>query len=110
MRARQRAYPSKIDIAPTILRELDLPIPTAWVGLPLQRLDNPEYSFYQEHAFAGLIDHQDPAHAWKYWIDKNSGEDHVFELNTDAHEDHDLRDEFPHDQLTALRARTRAET
>jgi glucan phosphoethanolaminetransferase (alkaline phosphatase superfamily) len=107
---RQRDYPSQIDIAPTILRELDLPIPTTWVGLPLHRLDNPEFSFFQEHALAGLIDHRDPTHTWKYWIDRNSGEDHVFELNTDPHENLDLRDEFPHDQLAALRARTRAET
>jgi len=105
-----RDYPSQVDIAPTILSELGLPIPTTWVGLPLQEPDRPEFSFFQEHAFAGLIDHRDSAHVWKYWIDRNSGEDHVFELSTDPHENHDLRDEIPRAQLTALRARARAET
>jgi glucan phosphoethanolaminetransferase (alkaline phosphatase superfamily) len=106
---RQRDYPSQVDIAPTILSELDLPIPTVWAGIPLQSPDKPQFSYFQEHAFAGLIDHRDPAHAWKYWSQKNSGDDHVFELNADPKENQDLRDVFPRDQLAELRALTRAE-
>jgi glucan phosphoethanolaminetransferase (alkaline phosphatase superfamily) len=105
-----RGYPSQVDIAPTILSELSLSLPAVWVGLPLQRPDGPEFSFFEEHALAGLIDHRDPTRAWKYWIDRKSSEDHVFELNSDSHEDHDLIDVIPADQRAALRARFRAET
>jgi arylsulfatase A-like enzyme len=31
-----QAYASQLDIAPTILRSLGLPIPASWQGLPLQ--------------------------------------------------------------------------
>jgi glucan phosphoethanolaminetransferase (alkaline phosphatase superfamily) len=107
---RPRNYPSQVDLAPTILGELELPLPTVWVGQALQKPGHAEFSFFEEHAFAGLLDHRDPIHAWKYWNNRSSGEDHVFELNTDPHENHDLRDVIPQDQLTALRARLRAET
>jgi hypothetical protein len=107
---RTRAYPSQVDIAPTILTELALPIPSVWVGLPLQMPRDRDFSFFVEHAFAGLIDHRDPSHIWKYWSDRHTGDDHVFDLNTDPHEDHDLRDVIPSYQLGALRARLRAET
>jgi arylsulfatase A-like enzyme len=106
---RPRDYPSQVDIAPTILSELELPLPAVWVGQPLQKPGKSEFSFFEEHTFAGLLDHRDPVHAWKYWINRSSGEDHVFELNTDPHENHDLRDVIPQVQLTALRARLRAE-
>jgi hypothetical protein len=107
---RPREYPSQVDIAPTILKELELPIPAPWVGNPLQLPDKPQFTFFQEHAFAGVIDHRDRARTWKYWRDDNSGDEHVFELNSDPHEDHDLRDSLPPDRLTELRNSTREES
>ena len=104
-----RDYPSQVDIGPTILTELNLTIPSVWVGLPLQNLNRPEFSFFQEHNLTGLLDHRDPVRIWKYWIDRNSGEEHVFELNSDPGENNDLQIVFPRDQLTTLRDRAQAE-
>jgi hypothetical protein len=71
-------------------------------GLPL--------TYFEEHAFAGLIDHRDATHAWKYWIDRNSGVDQVFDLSVDPHENLDVRGAIPAALLTQLRDLSRAGT
>jgi glucan phosphoethanolaminetransferase (alkaline phosphatase superfamily) len=105
-----RALPSQIDIAPTILSELSLPIPSTWTGRPLNEAQGVQFSTFEEHTFAGLIDHRDPQHAWKHWIDRRSGVDHVFDLSVDPHENRDVRDGIPPELLNELRAHTRAQT
>jgi glucan phosphoethanolaminetransferase (alkaline phosphatase superfamily) len=90
-----RTFASQVDISPTILRELDIPQPTTWVGRPLQLNQNIDISFFTEHAYHGLIDHRDPMHEWKYTVDQGSGTERVFNLSVDPHEDHDLRDQVP---------------
>jgi len=105
-----RAFPSQIDIAPTILSQLSLPIPATWMGHPITEAQGVQFSVFEEHSFAGLIDHRDPQHAWKYWIDRRSDADHVFDLSIDPHENRDVRDAIPPEFLNELRARTRAQT
>lgn len=105
-----RAFPSQVDIAPTILAELGLPRPETWSGRPLEEPAGPLFSYFDEHAFSGLIDHHDSGNIWKYWIDRNSGEDHVFNLSADPHENQDLRTEVPAQSLSDWRARTLAAT
>lgn len=102
--ARPREFPSQVDIAPTLLAELDLPLPRSWSGRPLQQPDAPDFSYFNEQSFAGLLDHRDPNNPWKYWIDTRSGEDHVFNLRTDPHENHEARERVPE----ALRSDWRA--
>ena len=104
-----RRFGSQVDIAPTILRELHLPQPTSWAGQPLELSQNVDVSFFTEHAFHGLIDHRDPSHVWKYSTDQQSGEDRVFDLSLDPHEDRDLRDQVPPDRLADWKARLKAE-
>src|SRR5262249_20433382 len=73
------ATPSQIDIAPTILDAMSLRMPASWMG---HRLDGPQdtrFSTFEEHAFAGLIDRRDPSHILKYWTDRHTGAEHVFD-------------------------------
>jgi glucan phosphoethanolaminetransferase (alkaline phosphatase superfamily) len=100
-----RALPSQVDIAPTILSELTLPLPTTWIGRQVDSPTGQEFSYFEEHSFAGLIDHRDPAHAWKYWIDRRTGTDHVFDLSADPQENVDLRGTMQPDLLRELRTR-----
>jgi len=90
-----RPFASQVDIAPTILRELDIPQPGSWVGRPLQLKQNIDISFFTEHAFHGLIDHRDSGNQFKYTVDQDSGAERVFDLSVDPHEDHDIRGQVP---------------
>jgi membrane-anchored protein YejM (alkaline phosphatase superfamily) len=78
--------PTQVDIAPTILTELGMPLPATWSGKPLQQADNPPFSYFQQVAEVGLIDHRHPGHTWKYWVNVRSGEEHAYELNNDPAE------------------------
>jgi glucan phosphoethanolaminetransferase (alkaline phosphatase superfamily) len=88
--APQRAFPSQVDIAPTILSELDLARPGSWVGLPLQDSAAPPFSYFTEHSMAGLLDRRDSGTVWKYWRDSKSSTERVFDLSADPHEEQDL--------------------
>ncbi len=104
-----RSFASQVDIAPTILRELQVPQPGTWVGQPLESDRNLDVSFFTEHAFHGLIDHRNGAHVWKYSVDQHSGVERVFDLSLDPHEDQDLRDHVPAESLNDWRSRLKAE-
>jgi arylsulfatase A-like enzyme len=104
-----RTFASQVDIAPTILRELHVPQPISWVGVPLESNQNLDVSFFTEHAFHGLIDHRDPAHVWKYSTDQQSGEEAVFDLSLDPHEDRDIRDQVPPARLADWKTRLKTE-
>jgi hypothetical protein len=80
------------------------------MGHPLDEAQGVQFSTFEEHSFAGVIDHRDPHHVWKYWIDRRSGMDHVFDLSVDPHENQDVRDRTSPELLNELRARTRAQT
>lgn len=101
---------SQVDIAPAILTDLALPSPSIWRGRSLQGEGCDPFSFFEEHAFAGLIDCRDPSHIWKYWIDRRTGADHVFDLSADPREEVDRSGAIPASLLSDLRSRTRAQT
>lgn len=107
--ATPRTFASQVDIAPTILRELNLPQPSSWVGQPLESNQNLEVSFFTEHAFHGLIDHRNGMHVWKYSVDQQSGVDRAFDLSVDPHENRDLLDQVPTERLQDWRTRLRTE-
>jgi glucan phosphoethanolaminetransferase (alkaline phosphatase superfamily) len=106
----ERAFSSQVDIAPTVLSELGLAIPSVWTGQTLDAPTGLPFTVFEEHQFAGLIDLRDPAHVWKYWVDRRSGVDHVFNLAADPHEDSDVSALIAPAVLEDLRARTHAQT
>jgi glucan phosphoethanolaminetransferase (alkaline phosphatase superfamily) len=82
----QRALASQVDIAPTLLEELDMPRPQTWSGTPLQESGSADFAHFQELGEVGLYDHRDPRHLWKYWVDSQSGQEYAYNLSLDPKE------------------------
>lgn len=101
----KEAYPSQIDLAPTILDELGLPRPTTWLGFPLQEPAFREFTYFQERLDVGLLDHRDPKNLWKYWVNTESGKEHAFNLTADPAENENLVNSVPKDRLREWRLR-----
>ncbi|MBS0364429.1 MAG: sulfatase-like hydrolase/transferase [Proteobacteria bacterium] len=81
---------SQIDIAPTILAELDIPQPETWEGHPLQAPFQPSVTYFEERSYIGLLDPRMPGRLWKYWVDRDRGNEFAFDLSVDPHEKHNL--------------------
>jgi glucan phosphoethanolaminetransferase (alkaline phosphatase superfamily) len=102
-----RNYPqwsSQVDIAPTILHELGMPIPSSWSGRALQAGATPGFTFYQMVPYLGLYDHRDPGHLWKFFYNASTQEEYAFDLKADPQEQRNLALTAP----AALRAQWRA--
>jgi arylsulfatase A-like enzyme len=87
-----RRMAAQVDIAPTILAELGMPIPATWVGQPLQHPGPAPFSFFQQGAKVGLIDHRQPEGPWKFWIDARSSDEHAYDLGADPAESRNVID------------------
>ncbi|MCL6712126.1 sulfatase-like hydrolase/transferase [Pseudomonas sp. R2.Fl] len=83
-----RRFASQIDIAPTILEDLAIPIPSSWKGIPLQKthLSSRSIIRFQQRELAGLYDLSDPKRIIKYWRNLNTGQEFVFDLSKDSGE------------------------
>lgn len=77
---------SQADIAPTVLHELDIPIPSTWSGRPLQHEPKDRYVYFQQGMQVGLFDASERGVLWKYFVDVASKEEFVFDLTTDPRE------------------------
>ncbi len=91
----QRRLASQIDIAPTILHELGMPIPGTYRGQPLQLHDDRSYLFFQQDRMTGLYDMTSPDRLWKYWRDWRTGQEYVFDVARDPSESVNLKDHLP---------------
>jgi len=89
---------SQIDIAPSILQELNIEVPATWSGIPIQSNKSHDLVHFQMNADFGVYDHRDNNHLWKYWKNLNSNEFFVFNLSTDPDEKENLFDRIPYDQ------------
>jgi glucan phosphoethanolaminetransferase (alkaline phosphatase superfamily) len=105
-----RAAPAQVDIAPTLLTELGLPIPASWQGRPLQSQTADDFIYFEGSQNFGLIDRRDPARIMKYWANAESGTEHAFDLSADPHEQRDLAASVTRDTLLSWRARIVAGT
>ena len=99
-------FASLVDLAPTIARELGLPVPVSWVGEPLQDPLSRDFTFFQQGQEVGLIDHRGTFGAWKFWVHVRTGESFAFHLGTDPTEDcnliEEVSDSLKHDWIRAL--------
>lgn len=77
---------AQIDIGPTILSELNLPIPDRWIGNALNELQNRRFIYFEHKNEFGLIDFSLPNKKWKYWLNRKTGAEFAFELNSDPGE------------------------
>jgi len=77
---------SQVDIAPTLLAELGLPVPSTWQGRALQQVASAPFVEFQERWEIGLFDLRDPQRLWKYWFDMRSGAEYAFDITADPRE------------------------
>ena len=86
----KRIVASQIDIAPTILSELNIPLPDTWSGLPLQDLaagrKTRDFVFFQQGTEYGLLDTRLANAWWKFRVDAKDNSEFAFELLGDAAE------------------------
>jgi glucan phosphoethanolaminetransferase (alkaline phosphatase superfamily) len=105
-----RPAPAQVDIAPTLLTELGLPIPATWQGRPLQAGSADDFIYFESSGNFGLIDRRDPARIMKYWANAQTGREQAFDLSADPHEQRDLLADVASGTLLAWRAQVVAGT
>lgn len=86
---------SQIDIAPTVLHQFGMNIPSIWSGRPMQGQENTDFTYFQLRPNEGVFDHRDPKNIWKYWFNIYTGEEYAYNLSLDATEDHNLIQKIP---------------
>lgn len=77
---------SIIDIAPTILTELDMPIPSTWKGTPLQSKKTYENVYFEMMPYAGFYHKTDNSRSIKYWRNVRTHEEFMYDVNVDQAE------------------------
>ncbi len=98
-----RKLVSQIDIAPTILTELGLPVPSTWQGVPLQTLVEGRSVYFQQAAEAGIYVVDGSAELLKYWHDFGNGQDFLFDIASDAGEQRNLTAGYDKAKLASWR-------
>ena len=99
---RSRSFSSQEDIAPTIIDLLGLPIPSSWTGHSalqpaLTERWAPLYYINSRDKF-GLILYRNNR-TFKYFVDKASRKESVFDLDRDLFEQQDISDKIPEEML-----------
>lgn len=91
-------FASQVDIAPTVLDLLALPVPAHWAGMPLTRARSsptPRDAYFQQNTEFGLVAHQPQGPVWKYWVNAANGTEHAYDLASDPLETHNRAAELP---------------
>lgn len=86
---------SQVDIAPTLLRSLGMPIPATWEGQSLQTARNSRVVYFQQQEYIGLVDARDDGGLYKHWSDARSGNQLSFDLRQDPGEQRDITASVP---------------
>lgn len=81
---------SQVDIAPTLLELLDMPIPRSWDGVPLQSSAQARIAYFQQAQLIGLVDGRTPGKLYKHWSDVRANKQFTFDLLSDPHETKDV--------------------
>ena len=89
------AWPSQVDVAPTILAELGMAAPTSWSGVALQGPVRHDFILFEQGPLLGLVDTRDARSPWKYWEDRGSGKAFAYNLAQDPRESRNAVSEVP---------------
>ena len=104
-----KPFISQIDIAPTVLNELDMAVPATWVGTPmhatLEAGRNKELILFKQFEFAGVFDGRESGKLWKYWLNNYSKEEFVYRLDRDPKEKNNVLWQAPPELLQQWRTR-----
>lgn len=99
----ERKWVSQIDLAPTILTELEVPPIATWQGVPLQKKDERDFFTFQQKNVSGLLYLLQPYEGYKYWIDIKNKKEYVFNLNNDPDEMENIIFNIPENVLQRWR-------
>jgi glucan phosphoethanolaminetransferase (alkaline phosphatase superfamily) len=81
-----KAPRAQIDLAPTVLAELGLPVPPSWTGRAASLAGSHAFIEFRQGKFAGLMDVRDPIQPRKFWIDALTGQTFYASLREDPKE------------------------
>lgn len=85
-----KPFISQTDIAPTVLNALGMPIPDTWSGTPIRALQaggkNSALAHFQMYDYAGVFDGRHAGRQWKYWVNRHTKEEFVYDLASDPQE------------------------
>ncbi|MCP9200874.1 sulfatase-like hydrolase/transferase [Gramella sp. GC03-9] len=96
-------YASLIDIAPTIVDRLGLPIPEPWEGVSLySEEDNRQLTYHQQDERYAII-HKNGDLRYKLIYDRKTKKQELYELNSDLYETTNIIDSLDVDYLNNLR-------
>ena len=95
-------FARQVDIAPTILDRLGLPIPPGWDGRSLLRADEPRLAYLRYGDTYAVVNHA-PGRTLKYIYDARVGTEEVFDDTQDPHEQRNILDATDPQQLEEMR-------
>lgn len=78
-------YATTIDIAPTIIDRLGLPIPKTWEGNSLYTRQIKTYTYHQMGEYYAII-HTQNNQQWKYLFNAQTKEESLYDLNKDLYQ------------------------
>lgn len=104
-------FARQIDIAPTIVDGLGLPVPSTWGGRSVHLLNEGEH--WSEHYLPSSTDtvaivRRSPSRTLKFLWTRSINEEAVFDLKADPQELHDLKASISAAELDEFRKRARA--
>ncbi|VXB58848.1 conserved membrane hypothetical protein [Flavobacterium sp. 9R] len=97
-------YATSVDIAPTIIDRLGLPIPESWEGKSLLSDDNREFTFHQMGNNYAIINKKGKF-LFKYIYDSKLMKEELYELNGDFYENNNLINSVDKKWITDFRKR-----
>ena len=96
-------YATSIDIAPTIVDRLGLPIPESWEGVSLfSEETNKQLSYHQQDSKYAII-HSKEDSRYKLIYDSKTEKQELYELNSDLYETQNIIDSLDIDYVNKLR-------
>ncbi|WP_171971876.1 sulfatase-like hydrolase/transferase [Mangrovimonas sp. DI 80] len=97
------SYATLVDIAPTIVDRLGLPIPESWEGISLfSEETNRQLTFHQENNDYAII-HTQGNKRHKLIYNSKTGKQELYELNTDLYETKNIIDSLNLEYVNTLR-------
>ncbi len=95
-------FARQVDIAPTILDRLGLPIPPGWDGRSLLRADEPRLAYLRYGDTYAVVNHV-PGRTLKYIYDARAGTEEVFDDTQDPREQRNIIDATDPQQVEEMR-------
>ncbi len=98
------SYATLVDIAPTIVDRLGLPVPDSWEGVSLFSEEfNRELTYHQQQSEKFAIIHSKEDMRYKLIYDSKTGKQELYELNSDLYETKNIIDSLDLEYVNTLR-------